>query len=231
MQGMKLNTFKNYRVCPQCENRLPLTRDYFKRLITQGKEAFHTICKSCEDKNRREKEWKEGKLLCHCCGEYKDMTEFSPNGGANPIRNNRRSMCKTCTTDRQRKQHRALDKESMLHKCLNSRFLAARDRAKRHNIPFNITLEYLENLWKEQQGLCALSGIPMTFELKIGRTHTNLSIDKIDREKGYILGNVQLVCMACNQIKSDLSDEEVYYFCKSIVNQYENKNKESTTTL
>jgi hypothetical protein len=61
-----------------------------------------------------------------------------------------------------------------------------------------LTLEYLEELWKEQEGLCALSGIKMTFELKRGRTHTNLSIDKIDRNKGYIIGNIQLVCMACN---------------------------------
>lgn len=222
---MKLNTYKNYRVCPKCGQEYPLTREFFKRLVTQGKEAFHTMCKSCENKAKIEKEWNDGKLLCHCCGQYKDECDFSPNGGANQIRNNRRSICKACSTERQRQQHIALKDDAKLKKCLNSRLLAARQRANKHNIPFNLTLEYLEELWKQQKGLCALSGIKMTFELKRGRTHTNLSIDKIDRNKGYIIGNIQLVCMACNQIKSDLTDNEVYYFCKKIVEQYEDQNK------
>ena len=227
---MKLNTYKNYKVCPVCGENKPLTRDFFKRLTTpQGEIGYHHVCKICEDKARIEKEWKDGKLLCHCCGEYKDVNEFSPNGGANLIRSNRRSICRTCTTERQRQRHRSLESAIKLKKCLNSRFLAARDRANRHNIPFNITLEYLEELWERQKGLCALSGIEMTYELKRGRTHTNVSIDKIDKTKGYVVGNVQLVCMACNQIKSDMPEELMYFFCKNIVEHYENKDKETST--
>ena len=90
-------------------------------------------------------------------------------------------------------------------------------------------LDYLLDLWDKQNGICALSGIKMTYELKKGRTPTNVSIDKIDRTKGYIIGNIQLVCMACNQIKSDMSEELMYYFCKKIVEHYESKNKEITT--
>lgn len=226
---MKLNIYKNYRTCPVCEQELPLTRVYFKRLITcGGKEAFHTTCKECEDKAKREKEWKDGKLLCHCCKEYKEETEFSPNGEANPLRNNHRSLCKDCTTQRQREHLIGLAETPKLRKCMNSRLLAARDRTNKHNIFFDISLDYLMELWDKQKGMCALSGIKMTFELKRGRTHTNVSIDKIDRTKGYTVGNVQLVCMACNQIKSDMTEEAMYYFCKNIVEQYENKNKEST---
>lgn len=64
----------------------------------------------------------------------------------------------------------------------------------------------------------------MTYELRVGRTPTNVSIDKIDHTKGYTMDNIQLVCMACNQIKNDLSNEEMYKFCKAIVNKYEDKN-------
>ena len=71
---MKLNTFKNYRVCPNCGKELPLTRKYFKRLNTpQGEIGYHHICKECENAIKRNKEWKENKLLCHCCGEYKEI--------------------------------------------------------------------------------------------------------------------------------------------------------------
>ena len=68
----------------------------------------------------------------------------------------------------------------------------------------------------------------MTYLLKEGRIPTNISIDKIDRTKGYTIGNIQLVCMACNQIKSDLTEEEMYNFCKKIVEIYENKNNKNT---
>ena len=227
---MKLNTYKNYRVCPECNRKLPLSREYFKRgKLSNGKEMFHHICKECENKIRAAKEWKDGKLLCHCCGEFKEVDEFSPNAGTNPLRNGRRSTCRSCTTQRQREIHIAYDKDVKLKKCLNSRVLGARDRAKKHNIPFNLTLEYVQSLWDYQNGLCAISGIPMTYEIQVGRTPTNLSIDKIDREKGYVEGNIQLVCMACNQIKSDLTEDEMYNFCKKIVERYENKNKKSTT--
>lgn len=218
-------TYKNYRVCPECNRELPLTRDYFKRLVTQGKEAFHNICKECEATIKRNVEWREGKLLCHCCKEYKDISCFTPNGNANPIRNNRKSVCRDCDAQNQRERNINLSSHLKLRKCLNFRYLTARGRATRHNIPFNITLDYLLKLWNNQNGKCALSGIEMTYELNKGRTHTNVSIDKIDRTKGYTIGNIQLVCMACNQIKSDMPEDMMYYFCKHVVENYENQHR------
>jgi hypothetical protein len=122
----------------------------------------------------------------------------------------------------------SLEGEAKLKKCLRHRLLGARDRAIKQNISFSLDLESIIDLWYAQNGMCALSGLPMTFELKQGRVPTNVSIDKIDRTLGYIKGNIQLVCMACNQIKSDLTDAEMYNFCKNIVKNYENKNNIST---
>ena len=36
----------------------------------------------------------------------------------------------------------------------------------------------------------ALSDIDMTYELRVGRTPTNVSIDKIDHTKGYTMDNI-----------------------------------------
>jgi hypothetical protein len=33
-------------------------------------------------------------------------------------------------------------------------------------------------LWNKQNGLCAISKIPMTYEMDEGRVYTNLSIDQ-----------------------------------------------------
>ena len=40
---------------------------------------------------------------------------------------------------------------------------------------------------------------------------------RIDPSLGYIKGNLQLVCMAVNQMKNDLTIEQLKYFCRSIL--------------
>ena len=62
---MKLNTYKNYHICPICNRELPYTRTYFKRKIIHGKEYLHEICKECSDKERYNKEYSNELLLCH----------------------------------------------------------------------------------------------------------------------------------------------------------------------
>lgn len=213
---------KSYRECPVCHKTLPLNREYYKRYGANT--GYHKVCRCCEEKLNIEKEWKNGLLLCHDCLEYKNEEEFTSNSSTSKIRHNRRHICKECANKRQLKHDVNLSKDKKLHKCLQHRFLGAKDRATKQSIPFDITLEYIQELWDKQKGLCAISGLPMTFNLREGRVHSNISIDKIDRLKGYTIGNVQLVCMACNQIKSDMTNEEMYNFCKNIVNYYENKN-------
>lgn len=96
---------------------------------------FHTTCRDCEDRIKLNTEWKDGKLLCHICGEYKEPSEF---------------------TD-------------------------------------------------------------MTYELGEGRIYTNVSIDQIMPSKGYTIDNIQLVCMAVNQLKSDLDMDTILILCSAIV--------------
>ena len=225
---MKLNTYKSYRICPKCGKNFPYSRKFFKRTNRTGQDNLHLICRECEDAIAKNIEWKDGKLLCHYCGEYKDINDFSANGTESKIRNNRRTICKSCFAKRQRLHDQSLDEEKKFDKCLRWRLLSARDRAKKLNIEFNLTLDYIKELWDNQNGKCALSNINMTFLLKEGRVPTNVSIDRIDRNKGYIKGNIQLVCMACNQIKSDLSETKMYEFCKKIVEYYESKNKKNS---
>lgn len=40
----------------------------------------------------------------------------------------------------------------------------------------------------------------MTFKQCNGRTPTNVSIDQVNHKEGYVIGNIQLVCMAVNQM-------------------------------
>ena len=64
-----------------------------------------------------------------------------------------------------------------LKMCLNHRLLGAKRRSKKLNIVSDLTLNFLLDLWNKQNGLCALSNIPMTFDEGSGRVSSNVSID------------------------------------------------------
>lgn len=92
-------------------------------------------------------------------------------------------------------------------------------RSKSFNRSHDINREFLKNLYFEQQGCCALSGIHMTIIGKRGSDDywRSISIDRKDSSKGYTKDNVQLVCTGVNYMKKDMSDELFVTFCRNVV--------------
>lgn len=199
-----------------CGRSLPNDREHFKRTTVNQKDKLTCLCKECYTQLKLDTEWKDGKLLCHKCGQYLDTSEFATH--YNKFRGNKDARCRKCRKEQAKQRRSRLDEKEQLRQILQMRFLGAKERAKKFNIPFDITKEYLQYLWDKQKGLCALSGIPMTYKRDGGRTSTNVSIDQINPHLGYTKNNIQLVCMAVNQMKNDLSMEELYMFCESILN-------------
>jgi hypothetical protein len=79
-----------------------------------------------------------------------------------------------------------------------------------------ITIQDLMDIFETQEGKCALSGVKMTWHQ--GKIQpTSISIDRIDNSKGYIPGNVRLVCVVVNAFKSTQTDSELYEFAKQLV--------------
>ena len=183
---------------------------------------------TCKRQRTKFQQYNEnGELLCYHCKKYKPIEEFD----INPVRwfrDNRDYRCKSCKKEQYLKRKAISRGKQNLDRMLLERWHGAKDRAIKQNLEFNITVDYLKYLWNNQNGKCALSNLDMTYIFNSGRIPTNVSIDKINPSKGYIMGNIQLVCMACNQIKSDLSEKEMYNFCKSIVEVYENKNNKGS---
>lgn len=155
-------------------------------------------------------------LICYICKEYKPLEEYDYNG-KNGYREFKDRRCKKCKNKAYRDRRARYRGDKDLDRILKERYYGARDRAKLKGISFHIGLDDIQNLWYEQRGLCALSGIEMTYCFDLGRVPTNVSIDKIDKSKGYIKDNIQLVCMAVNQMKSDLSMDELLTFCTAII--------------
>jgi len=82
---------------------------------------------------------------------------------------------------------------------------------------WDLTIEYIWNMYEEQEGVCALSGIPIEWAEK-GLTAT-ASIDRVDNSEGYIVGNVQLVHKDVNFMKQQFDQEYFINICKQIANK------------
>ena len=106
----------------------------------------------------------------------------------------------------------------------NTRLKAAKNRKKPQSIKINGHDCY--EVFLNQNGKCALTGIPLTF-LKSGDrqkiTPTNASIDRIDSSKGYIKSNIQIVSTYVNLLKSDFTVQELLNLCKMVYKHQQRK--------
>ena len=102
--------------------------------------------------------------------------------------------------------------------------------AHSRNLEVTVTLEGIWNLFLKQNRNCAISGVPLYFEHEMGnrmRDDKTASLDRIDSSKGYVEGNVQWIHKNLNAMKSDLSDQELIAWCKTIADYQRQKEKES----
>jgi len=72
--------------------------------------------------------------------------------------------------------------------------------AKKRNFLFDITIDYAWNLFLDQKGRCALTGLPLSLNEK----KCSASLDRINNSKGYVAGNVQWVHKDINIMKNVL---------------------------
>jgi len=86
---------------------------------------------------------------------------------------------------------------------------------------WEVELDYVRALWDLQEGKCALSGVHMTWQAGEGKQDFNVGIDRKDSNKGYIIGNIQLVAQRVNVMKHTLGESEFYWWCKTIVTKKE----------
>ena len=89
-------------------------------------------------------------------------------------------------------------------------------RLRRYPGRGGLSQDFLEQLFKRQDGKCALSGIVMTWDIRSGRVQTNISLDRISSYAGYAEDNVQLVCRIVNIMKNNLGQLEFLDLCRKI---------------
>lgn len=213
-----------HKKCPVCKIWKPVDNDNFHK--NKGhKFGFKNRCKKCVKvnlnilkldslyKNENGVNYKR----CSICKNYfllnndyfviKTKTSFS-------------SACKKCLLERNYKNKKENSFDYIINQCFNG----IQTRVKKYNLELDFTVDHLYNLYTIQKGKCAISGEQMTTIVNSGRTNTNISVDKINSDKGYIKGNVQLVCVIVNVMKFNNNTTDFISWCKKIINNYENKN-------
>jgi hypothetical protein len=127
-----------------------------------------------------------------------------------------RTICKTCTSISQSSdeyKRKARDRKRTEHKMfpeINMHSMA-KARAEIQNVPFNISKTDIKIPDK-----CPILGL--TLQVNSGKVSYNSpSLDRIVPEKGYVIGNIQVVSHLANTMKSSASKENLIKFAEWVI--------------
>lgn len=104
--------------------------------------------------------------------------------------------------------------------------------AVKRGIHFDLTKDYLWDLYQNQDGKCYYTGIDVTLNTRNNKK--TASLDRIDSSKGYVEGNVVWVHKDINLMKNVFSKEQFVNYCKLVVDNhcpYDPKHKKGERKL
>ena len=139
----------------------------------------------------------------------------------------RTTSCKSCASKRTAQKYPMPIHRTGYQGLSGTHFLAIKHGAIRRNIFFDLTPEFLWNLYQKQQGLCALTNLPIVLICKIKNQNVDwdvitASLDRIDSTKPYIESNVWWVHKTINRLKNNYSLEELLSWSKLLLEKHGN---------
>jgi hypothetical protein len=168
---------------------------------------------------------------CKDCGKTSEETVFGTHKRAikNGVVYDQKSTCKSCESARAKRYRQ--DYPDRIAESKNRYHEKHHGTIKHHvqekiatwrkasNVPSNLTVEYLIELYDQQDGYCFYSGEEMIFGWVDGKIHHNsLSLDKLDPAKGYIKDNVVWCTYLINTMKQNMTDKRFYDTIDNIFN-------------
>ena len=135
---------------------------------------------------------------CNTCGEIKTLENF--------YKSQRGNKCKSCFLKITREYKKTKRKNLEFRKLEGIKQKERRVRlwqntllhhSKRKGIECDLTVDDVNELFKKQNGLCYWFGVPLIPSVE--RKHPQQpSLDRLDRDRGYVKGNVVLSCYSAN---------------------------------
>jgi len=98
-------------------------------------------------------------------------------------------------------------------------FCAARRRAIKKNVPFDISVQDIADQHTDQHGRCYYSGIEMNIFKRSTSLHDpyKMTIDCKDQDFGYVKSNIVLCLYCVNSLKQKMPYDEMLLICQKIV--------------
>jgi hypothetical protein len=116
-------------------------------------------------------------------------------------------------------------REEFLKSYIRHLFLRTKKRALKNNLEFNLDISDI-NIPET----CPILEVPLVIGTKEDYEYSP-SIDRIDNEKGYIKGNIQIISKKANSMKNSATLEELHKFCKNILRYSLNTNEKEVSEL
>jgi hypothetical protein len=135
---------------------------------------------------------------CRVCGTSKPCSDFYK----------KKNNCKKCAIDRSARN--SISYVPLYERDIISRFKNLCTKAKGRTKEFSLVDQDLFDLWGKQNGQCAYTKLPL---LAAANQFNTMSLDRVDSSKGYVVGNIQLVCAAINKMKQEYTEEVFLLFC------------------
>lgn len=129
------------------------------------------------------------------------------------------SWCLNCEREYSRIFSKEHPRRGKYQATLGNLITGSRQRAKKRGLKHTINREQVEKMLVDQQWKCAITGIPITFDIDaryVGKRRcppNRVSIDRIDNSGGYIIDNIQLVCDFVNRFRNYLELDDFIGFC------------------
>lgn len=92
--------------------------------------------------------------------------------------------------------------------------------AKKRGIKNDLKVEDVNKLYLDQKGLCALSGVKLTYIRGKGRQKNNISLDRINSSKDYQIKNIRLITDQLNRSTYNYSDKVIFKFAKLVIKNF-----------
>jgi hypothetical protein len=142
--------------------------------------------------------------------------------------------CKKCHIQKQIKKYHSLSpEEKQIKKAKKNEWIKnnylfyrvnnTRSRAKANNIPFNIAVSDVQEIWEKQGGKCYYTDQPMILGPSPRRWQC-VSIDRVDSDRGYEKDNIVLCRGIVNLVKNELSVNELLEIIDQIKTTMSSKN-------
>lgn len=94
--------------------------------------------------------------------------------------------------------------------CIKRRFFEVRSRAKKAMLSFDLTEEYLTAIAPDK---CPVLGFDLVWWNQTGKIlPESASLDKINPNKGYVIGNVQWLSNQANTMKNRATPKQLHQF-------------------